>query len=214
MSPATTAIPVNRRSWLSTDRPAGWTATVMRIAFGVVWGIDAYLKWLPGYRDTYIAQLRTAARGQPPFLHGWFHFWISLQSSAPQLFADLTGVTETALAIVLLFGVARRAGYLVGAGYMFLVWGVGEGFGGPYMSGSTDIGTGIIYTLLFATLLVFAPPARRERLSLDRLLAARWRWWRHVAEPHGADRRAGRVTAPSAPARPAVAPPVGASASR
>jgi hypothetical protein len=38
------------------------------------------------------------------------------------------------------------------------------------------------------TLLVFAPPARRERLGLDRVLVPRWHWWRFVAEPHAVDR--------------------------
>jgi thiosulfate dehydrogenase (quinone) large subunit len=176
------------------DRPglptpsAGWTGTVVRLLFGTIWAIDAVLKWLPGYRHSYIDNLKTAAQGQPRFLHGWFHFWINLQSGAPTLFADLTGVTETALALVLLLGVARRAGYTVGAVYALMVWAVGEGFGGPYASGATDIGTGIIYTMLFVTLLVFSPPARRERLSLDRALERRWNWWRLVAEPHAVDR--------------------------
>jgi uncharacterized membrane protein YphA (DoxX/SURF4 family) len=48
---------------------------------------------------------------------GWFHFWIRLQSSAPSLFATLTGVAETAQALVLLLGVARRVGYALGAVY-------------------------------------------------------------------------------------------------
>jgi hypothetical protein len=59
------------------------------------------------------------------------------------------------------------ASYAVGAVYALLVWAVGEGFDGPYQSGATDIGTGIVYTMLFLTLLVFSPPARRERRSLD-----------------------------------------------
>jgi hypothetical protein len=42
------------------------------------------------------------------------------------------------------------------------------------LPGSTDVGTGIVYALLFITLLAFAPPARRERLSLDRVLVPRW----------------------------------------
>jgi uncharacterized membrane protein YphA (DoxX/SURF4 family) len=167
---------------------AGWTGTIVRLLFGVIWAIDAYLKWLPGYRDTYISNLKQTAQGQPSFLHGWFRFWINLQSGAPTVFATLTGVAETSLALVLLLGVARRAGYTLGAVYALMIWAVGEGFGGPYMSGSTDIGTGIIYTMLFITLLVFAPPARRERFSVDRLLESRWGWWRHVAEPHAVDR--------------------------
>ena len=170
---------------------AGWTGTTVRVLFGVIWAIDAYLKWLPGYRHTYLSTLKMTAQGQPSWLHGWFHFWINLQSGAPALFATLTGLMETSLALVLLLGVARRVGYSVGAVYALLVWAVGEGFGGPYMSGTTDIGTGIVYTMMFITLLTFAPPARRERLSLDRTLVERWAWWRFVAEPHAVDRVAG-----------------------
>ncbi|HEX3976557.1 MAG TPA: hypothetical protein VHW96_09845 [Solirubrobacteraceae bacterium] len=167
---------------------AGWTGTAVRMLFGVIWAIDAALKWLPGYRHTYIDSLKSAAQGQPSWLHGWFHFWINLQSGAPTLFATLTGLTETTLAVVLLLGVARRVGYSLGVAYMLMVWAVGEGFGGPYVAGSTDVGTGVVYSMLFLALLAFAPPARRERLSLDRLLERRWAWWRHVAEPHAVDR--------------------------
>ncbi len=161
---------------------------MVRMAFGVIFAIDATLKWLPGYRATFLIQLKSVAVGQPSWLHGWFQFWISLQSNAPATFATLVGLTETGLALVLLLGVARRAGYTAGVMYTLLLWGVGEGFGGPYRFGSTDIGTGIIYALLFAALLTFAPPARRERLSLDRVLESRLSWWRFVAEPHAVDR--------------------------
>ena len=167
---------------------AGWTGTTVRLLFGVIFGIDATFKWLPGYRDTYISNMKSLAAGEPSWLHGWYHFWISLESSAPTAFATLVGLTETGLALVLLLGVARRAGYAVGVGYTLLLWSVGEGFGGPYSFGATDIGTGIIYALLFVTLLTFAPPARRERLSVDRVLESRLPWWRFVAEPHAVDR--------------------------
>lgn len=53
-----------------------------------------------------------------------------------------------------------------------LVWSVGEDFGGPYPRAQTDVGTGIIYTLLFLALFAVAPSARRERLSLNRVLVA------------------------------------------
>jgi nitrite reductase (NO-forming) len=167
---------------------AGWTGTTVRLLFGVIFGIDAVLKWLPGYRHTYIGQLKSAASGQPSWLHGWFQFWIHVQSAAPGWFATMTGLTETGLALCLLLGLARRAGYTIGAIYTLLIWAVGEGFGGPYTAGSTDVGTGIVYALLFITLLAFAPPARRERFSLDRVLEPRWPWWRFVAEPHAIDR--------------------------
>ena len=167
---------------------AGWTGTTVRLLFGVIFGIDATFKWLPGYRDTYIGNMKSLAAAEPSWLHGWFHFWISLESTAPAAFATLVGLTETSLALVLLLGVARRAGYTAGLMYTLILWGVGEGFGGPYSFGATDVGTGIIYALLFVALLTFAPPARRERLSVDRFLESRLPWWRFVAEPHAVDR--------------------------
>ena len=185
-APATRlALPAGKRMPIPS---AGWTGTIVRAVFGVIFGIDAYLKWLPGYRKTYLSQLRSVARGQPPWLHGWFHFWITLQSSAPTAFVVLTGVAETGVALCLLLGVARRAGYTAGAIYTLMIWGIGEGFGGPYTAGTTDVGTGIVYALLFVTLLTFAPPARRERLAVDRFLVQRWHWWRFLAEPHTIDR--------------------------
>ena len=164
------------------DALSSWGPTILRLAFGIVWGIDAVLKWLPGYRSSFVSQLNGAASGQPAFLHGWFHFWITLQSGTPWIWVDLTILTETALAVVLLLGIARRPGYLLGAGYMLLVWAVGEGFGGPYTAGATDIGTGIIYTLLFLALLAYSPASARERFSLDRVLAARNRAWGRIAD--------------------------------
>jgi uncharacterized membrane protein YphA (DoxX/SURF4 family) len=112
----------------------------------------------PAWVSPHLSRRVEVGRGeQPGWLHGWFHFWITLQSKAPTSFAVLTGLAETSLALVLLLGVARRAGYAAGVVYSLLIWSVGEGFGGPYASGSTDVGTGIVYALLFVTLLVFAP---------------------------------------------------------
>jgi hypothetical protein len=42
-----------------------------------------------------------------------------------------------------------------------MVWAIAEGFGGPYTSGASDIGTAIIYAVLFAGPLVLSyTPAR------------------------------------------------------
>jgi len=87
----------------------------VRLLFGVIWAVDAFLKWRPGYRQSYISNLQTAAQGQPHWLHGWFHFWIHLQSGAPMFWATVTGIAETGLALVLLLGVIRRLGYTAGA---------------------------------------------------------------------------------------------------
>lgn len=49
---------------------SGLAGTCLRLGLGVVWAINAALKWLPGYRDSYLAALKGVAQGQPGFLHG------------------------------------------------------------------------------------------------------------------------------------------------
>jgi hypothetical protein len=35
--------------------------------------------------------------------------------------------------------------------FSLLIWSVAEGFGGPHTSGATDIGTSVIYVVVFGT---------------------------------------------------------------
>jgi thiosulfate dehydrogenase [quinone] large subunit len=148
---------------------------IIRLLFGVIWGIDATLKWLPGFRDQYLSMIQAAGQGQPSWLTPFFHVMTDAVRPAPGLFAILTALAETAICLSLLLGVAQRAGFAFGAAFSLLIWGAGEGFGGPYMSGSTDIGCAIMYTVLFAALLVAVPRGVRAAApGLDRRLARRW----------------------------------------
>jgi nitrite reductase (NO-forming) len=148
---------------------------IVRLAFGLIWGIDATLKWLPGFRDNYLMMIRASAQGQPAWLLPFFHVAARAVAPAPGLFATLTAVAETAVCLSLLLGIAQRAGFLAGAALGLLIWAVGEGFGGPYVSGATDIGCAIMYSVLFAALLLAVPRATRARApSLDSALVARW----------------------------------------
>lgn len=52
-----------------------WPMSALRAAFGVIWSIDATLKWLPGFRATYMSTIMSIANGQPPWLKPWFRFW-------------------------------------------------------------------------------------------------------------------------------------------
>ena len=46
-------------------RPApAWPKDTLRIAFGVIWLIDASLKWLPGFRSSYMSVIMGEAQGQ------------------------------------------------------------------------------------------------------------------------------------------------------
>jgi thiosulfate dehydrogenase (quinone) large subunit len=148
---------------------------LVRLVFGAVWAVDATLKWLPGFRHDYLGSVRASAAGQPGWLHFWFHFWVRLATAAPTMLAVLTAVTETAICLSLLLGLLQRVGFVAGTVFSFLIWGVGEGFGGPYMNGSTDIGCAIMYSALFVSLAVTVPrPVRAAAPSLDARLLRRW----------------------------------------
>jgi thiosulfate dehydrogenase [quinone] large subunit len=148
---------------------------IVRLGFGLIWGIDATLKWLPGFRDSYLMMIRASAQGQPSWLLPLFHFSARAVAPAPGLFATLTALAETAVCLSLLLGIAQRAGFIFGAVLGLLIWAVGEGFGGPYVSGATDIGCAIMYSALFAALLLAVPRATRAAApSLDSVMVARW----------------------------------------
>jgi nitrite reductase (NO-forming) len=167
----------------TTVRPySQWPKTTVRIAFGVIWLIDATLKWLPGFRADYADALRQGADGQPSWLNGWFNFWINLQESRATFFAYLVAVVETLIAVAVILGFARKASYLAAIVFSLLIWSTAEGFGGPYTAGSADIGTAIIYALVFAALLCFSYYEGTPRLSLDFYLERRISWWHRVAE--------------------------------
>ncbi len=48
------------------SRPcAAWPKDALRISFGLIWLVDATLKWLPGFRAGYMDTIMGQAQGQP-----------------------------------------------------------------------------------------------------------------------------------------------------
>ncbi len=126
---------------------------IARIMFGLVWVVAATLSWLPQFQNTFVAQVSAANAGQPGFIQGWFTFWTNLVSVNPLLFARLLATTQTALAVLLIFGIFSNLTYIVGIFLSLGIWSIPEGFGGPYVPGhSTDIGTAFPYAILFVVL--------------------------------------------------------------
>ncbi len=156
---------------------------ILRIAFGLMFAVNAMFKWLPDFKNSFLDQIKAAADGQPTWLHSWFNFWIQLFSHNPHLFAVLVTLTETAIALALIFGVARRTVYLAATVFSLLIWSVPEGFGGPYSSASTDIGTGVIYAVVFLSLYGLDRLAAQNSWSLDNYLVKRIPWWAIIANP-------------------------------
>jgi nitrite reductase (NO-forming) len=161
---------------------ADTAAGAVRAAFGLAWAVDAYLKWRPGFFNDYLSYITDIANGQPRWLLPWFNLWGSLIRLDPNLFAWLTRLVETAIALGLLFGFARKYVYILGGMFALLIWSVPEGFGGPYVPGSTDVGGGLIYAFLFIALIVMDYVLGRSPYSVDYYLEKRLPSWRFVAE--------------------------------
>jgi uncharacterized membrane protein YphA (DoxX/SURF4 family) len=153
-----------------------------RVVFGLIWLIDAFLKWEPAFRSGFTADLRMAAEGQPGWLHGWFHLWINMVAPNSGFFAYSTAVIETLVAVAVIVGFARKLTYVSAALFSVLIWATAEGFGGPYTSNSTDIGTAVIYAVVFMGLLALDYETGPSRFSVDYLIEQRVSWWRRIAE--------------------------------
>jgi nitrite reductase (NO-forming) len=159
-----------------------WPKSAVRVAFGLIWLVDAILKWQPTFRHDYIDTLRSGAQDQASWLKPWFDFWIDLQRGAPHVWAYLVAVAETFIALALILGFARKVTYVTGAVFSLLIWATAEGFGGPYTASSTDVGTALIYALVFVSLLIISAQTGPSRYSVDALIERRWPAWARVAE--------------------------------
>jgi nitrite reductase (NO-forming) len=159
-----------------------WPKDALRITFGAIWLIDATLKWLPGFRASYMSVIMAEAQGQPGWLQPWFRFWINIQHPDAMPLAYLVAVAETLIAVALIAGFARKITYSAAIVFSLLIWATAEGFGGPYTSGASDIGTAIIYAVVFAALLALSYYAGPSRYSADYYIERKVSWWWKVAE--------------------------------
>jgi uncharacterized membrane protein YphA (DoxX/SURF4 family) len=159
-----------------------WPKYALRITFGMIWLIDAVLKWLPGFRAGYMGMISGAGQGQPGWLKPWFSFWTTLQHPHPSVYAYLVAILETLIAVAVITGFARKLTYVTAAAFSVVIWAAAEGFGGPYTSGASDIGTAIIYALVFMCLLTLAAYTGPDTYSVDHYLEQKISWWWKIAE--------------------------------
>jgi thiosulfate dehydrogenase (quinone) large subunit len=125
---------------------------ILRIVFGLIWAVDAWFKWQPDFINKFADYLTGALEGQPAAVQTWINFWIHIVNVDPHVFAHIVAITETLVALGLIFGVFSNLTNIGGALLTLVIWSTAEGFGGPYVPGSADIGSAIIYTLVFAAL--------------------------------------------------------------
>ena len=165
--------------------PDTWSAlstAALRVAFGIIWIVNAAFTWMPGFSSNYAGYLRNAADGQPAWSAWWFNLWIAIVEPHADTFLWLTRIATTLLALALLFGFARRTVYVIGALYSLLIWSTAGGFGGPYTIGASNTGVGLIYVLIFAVLIAINHRAGTSPYSLDYFIELKWPAWSWVAE--------------------------------
>jgi thiosulfate dehydrogenase [quinone] large subunit len=147
-------------SWHRQPSVSAWrarTLACLRVAFGGIWAVAAWLKWQPAFQHSFVAQINKAKDGQAPAIQAWISWWSALISLNPLLFARIEASTETALALLLILGLFSNLSYAVGALLALGIWAVPEGVGGPYVPGqTTDVGTTLPYALIFGMLFVTA----------------------------------------------------------
>jgi uncharacterized membrane protein YphA (DoxX/SURF4 family) len=108
--------------------------------------------WQPDFINNFTSYLTGAQDGQPAFVKGWINFWINIVKVDPHVFAHGVAVAETLIAVALIFGVVGNLTNIGGILLTVVIWTTAEGFGGPYAPGSADIGSAIIYALVFVGL--------------------------------------------------------------
>ncbi len=166
-------------SWIFRNRAN--LVVVLAVIFGIIWMIDGSFKFMPGTADTVVQSIQSAGQSLPA-LAPWFSLWYGMAIQNPIFWVELIGTLEILLGIALVLGFMKKTTYVLGMVLSLFIWAVPEAFGGPYGSGSTDIGTGIIYAIVFAALILINAGYGPSRLSVDYCLEKRVSWWRKVAE--------------------------------
>jgi len=127
---------------------------LLRIAFGAVWAVDAFLKWQPVFLNNFVSEVSAMASGQPWWVNAWIGWWVAFVSPHPHMFAIIVALLQSAIALGLIFGILTRVTLAGGIIFSLVIWSVPEAFGGPYGPGSTDVGAALVYVLVFAALWV------------------------------------------------------------
>jgi nitrite reductase (NO-forming) len=177
---------------------------VFRIVFGVIWLIDGFFKWRPGFHKDFVDMVNSAGQAQPSWLHWFFRLTHDVVTPHPHVWAYGVATLETLIGLALILGFARKityvAAFLTGLG----IWAVAEGFGGPYNAGSTDIGAAVMYAVVALGLLALNYEAGPARFSVDYLIEQHISWWHRVAEVEGFRRKRASSPQPQTPAEHAT----------
>jgi nitrite reductase (NO-forming) len=169
-----------KSNWLSIH--SGEILSAARIFFGIVWILDGYFKFAFNTPNSLSQIVTYAGYGQPAWMQGWFTFWAGIISWSPPLSQALIGVTEILLGLLLVFGLLRKAVYLVGILFSLSIWSIAQSFGGPLAAGKVEVGSGLVYALVFFMLLVACSMQLETRFSLDPRITKKFSGWAQLSD--------------------------------
>ncbi|MDA8360395.1 MAG: hypothetical protein M0Z44_00110 [Gammaproteobacteria bacterium] len=132
----------------------------VRILFGLLWAFDAFWKWQPAFLHHSLSYLQASQAGQPEWIVNYIGIALKVFGAVGQLpFGIFAAAAETVLALSLLLKRGQDWLLPIGLLYSFGVWTTAEGWGGPYVLGSTGnrgdvLGTADIYMVVYLFLMV------------------------------------------------------------
>ena len=116
LSAPTTAQLVLNSSGTSRSAALSWRArgiATLRVCFGLVWVVAAWLKWQPAFISNFSQMIAGVADGQPGPVQAWIKFWVMVVNINPSLMAYGSAVIETLIAAFLVLGGVATVALLV-----------------------------------------------------------------------------------------------------
>ncbi|MCW1291946.1 MAG: hypothetical protein QW213_07160 [Thermoproteota archaeon] len=136
--------------------------SIFSIIFGVMLGISAALKLIPGTSSDLSQSLLMLVLGEPKLILNYFIFWDKLIIPHMQLFLYIYFAVEFIIALFLILRIFKKPIYYIGLAYSLFSWSVIQGFGGPFFPGITDVSSGIIYFLIFLLFIYYEYSGKKD----------------------------------------------------
>ena len=113
------------------QRPEQRESLFYASSLGSVWLVDAWFKWQLAFINQFSDYLIGALEEQPAAVQTWTNFWINIVNVDPHVLAHAVAISETAIALGLIFGVFSNLINFGGALLALVIWTICEGFEGP-----------------------------------------------------------------------------------
>ena len=130
----------------------------LRVAFGVVWLINAWFQGESVYLGHFLDWFATSPAHESPWLHSYAAWLVqAIQHVGAGPVGTAIVVVDVLLALSLLTGLWLRVVGWIGVLYGLFVWSAMGALGEPYTIGATDPGPGIVYAIAFLTIILAVP---------------------------------------------------------